>query len=276
MRGQILDTAITSNQGLIFGDDGARYAFGEDGWGDPSVKAVAGMRVEFNIQCGAATEVSVIQSAPSPAPPPPASTTPAQLASPVYPQPAQPLVGQALPQQHSFTVPSSPTQKTSQPGAPQANQPPPHRPGFASAAKPVQRTTPSNFVPRYPRAETDKEIIGLLLIFLGPLGSLISHFIVGARGGQWVPIAIMGVLILVAMSTSGPIAVIVLIVWYMKCLVGGIYLLVISEESWNRQMHYQRDHRHSLFGPHKSPEFCLTGNCRGNAANETVTPHTRR
>ena len=273
MRGQILDAAITSNRGLILGDDGARYAFGEDGWEDSSVKAVAGMLVEFSPLGGVAMEVSAAQQ---PAPPPPVPTPPAQPVSPVNSQPAQPRVGQVSPQQRSYTVPASPVPRTSQPGAPQANRPPSQRPGFTAPATPVQRTTPSNFVPRYPRAEADKAIIGLLLIFLGPLGNLISYFIIGARPGQWIAIVIMGVLILVAISTFPPFAVIVLIAWYMGCLIGGIYLLVISDESWNRQMHYQRDHPQSMFGPHKSPEFCRTGICRGNAANEAATPHTRR
>ena len=47
MQGQILSAAVTSNQGVILGDDGARYTFMPEAWRDPSVRAWVGMRVTF-------------------------------------------------------------------------------------------------------------------------------------------------------------------------------------------------------------------------------------
>ena len=63
MQGQIIDAAVASNQGMILGDDGARYTFNSGGWRDASVKAVAGMRVEFSPQGPMAMEVVVIRAA---------------------------------------------------------------------------------------------------------------------------------------------------------------------------------------------------------------------
>lgn len=58
MQGSILSAAMTSNQGVILGDDGVRYTFTPAGWLDSSTKAVVGMRVSFEAQGGNAVGVS--------------------------------------------------------------------------------------------------------------------------------------------------------------------------------------------------------------------------
>lgn len=123
MQGQILGASVTSNQGLILGDDGARYTFVPGGWHDASVKAEAGMRVEFSPQGAAAVDVLVIQAAPPPAPVP---IAPAPLVSPVYPQHAPPQMRQA-------------------PYPPPASQPPPQRPAYTPPATPAPGRPPSTF-----------------------------------------------------------------------------------------------------------------------------------
>ncbi len=96
MQGQILNTAVASNQGMILGDDGARYTFNPGGWRDGSVRAVAGMRVEFSPQGAWAMDVVVIQAAPQPvpAPPPPAPAPAYPVAPQPTPQPAPTPIGQ--------------------------------------------------------------------------------------------------------------------------------------------------------------------------------------
>ena len=244
MQGQILDAAVTSNQGLILGDDGARYAFTSSGWRDNSVKPVAGMRVEFNPEGAAAMDVSVTQVASSPAPSP---------SSPV--------------QAPAYTVPSQPPP---QPAPPWISQPPPQRRVVTAPATPVPRTRRSTYVPRYPQSTESKAIIGLLLIFLGPIGNLISYFIIGARPGQWIAIVFIGVLMVLALGVFPPFTLILLFGWYFGCLIAGIYLLAISEESWNRLMHFRRDHTSGFWKEaKKEAEHCLTGLCRGETPTYT-------
>ena len=258
MQGQILDAAVTSNQGLILGDDGSRYAFTPGGWRDDSVKAVAGMRVEFNPQGAAAMDVSVVAypAPPTPAPAEPTPPAPPPPPSPVYPQPAPPRASQPPPQRRGFTVPATPVPRTPQPGAPQVNQPPPQPQGFTAPATPVQARPSANFVPRFPKAEQSKSTVALLLIFLGPLGQCISFFYIGALPTQWV---VTG-----ALLVAGIVFVPIFAFWYVGCLIGGIILLMISQETWDRNMHYLHDHPIDfLFGANKAPEYCRTGVCRG-------------
>ena len=47
MQGQIINTSVTGNQGVILGDDGVQYSFAATDWRDNSVKAASGMRVAF-------------------------------------------------------------------------------------------------------------------------------------------------------------------------------------------------------------------------------------
>ena len=66
MRGSILSVSATSNQGVILGDDGIRYTFVRESWGDHSEKAVIGMKVDFESSGDYATSVHPIPGAASP------------------------------------------------------------------------------------------------------------------------------------------------------------------------------------------------------------------
>ena len=55
--------ASTGNQGVILGDDGGRYTFTPAGWRDPSVRAVAGMRVDFEARDAHAVSIYPVPGA---------------------------------------------------------------------------------------------------------------------------------------------------------------------------------------------------------------------
>ena len=61
MEGQVLSASDASNQGVILGDDGARYILIPREWRGGSVKAAAGMRVDFEDQGSYAVYVRPIQ-----------------------------------------------------------------------------------------------------------------------------------------------------------------------------------------------------------------------
>ena len=246
MRGQILDAAVTSNRGLILGDDGARYTFAPAGWRDNSVKAAMGMRVEFSPHGAAAMDVSVIQSAPQPVPAPPPP-----FQAPAYPAPSQPPPQPAPPQTSQVPLPD------------RASQPLPQRPDSTVPAIPVSRTPMphSTFVPRFPRAEESKSTVALLLIFLGPLGLCISIFYMKSRPEEWIPILVITVPAIVYLSMSNNW--VLLAVTYIGFLIVGILLLMMSQEKWNRNRHFSRDHTYNFLGaPRKEPDHCRTGVCR--------------
>ena len=50
MLGSILGAASGGNQGVILGDDGVRYTFTPTGWRDPSLRANAGLKVDFDVR----------------------------------------------------------------------------------------------------------------------------------------------------------------------------------------------------------------------------------
>jgi phage shock protein PspC (stress-responsive transcriptional regulator) len=63
MRGRILDFTITTNQGLIAGDDGLRYKFVGAEWRTPAVLPRSGTPVDFLAVGDTATEVYVFAHA---------------------------------------------------------------------------------------------------------------------------------------------------------------------------------------------------------------------
>ena len=63
LEGQILNVAATRNQGIVLGDDGLRYTFTVHDWGNNSVRAVPGMRVEFTARDSFATDIRVVHGA---------------------------------------------------------------------------------------------------------------------------------------------------------------------------------------------------------------------
>ena len=82
MQGSILSAAMSSNQGVILGEDGVRYTFTPAGWLDSSTKAEVGMRVSFDAQGQNAvgiSQVSASQIIPA---------HPSSSGTPAIPQPA--------------------------------------------------------------------------------------------------------------------------------------------------------------------------------------------
>ncbi len=106
MQGSILSAAMTSNQGVILGDDGVRYTFTPAGWQDSSTKAVVGMRVSFEAQGGnavgvlQASGVSTREAVPTLEVIPPARP-PHGDGPPATPQPAGPPAASASREAHS-------------------------------------------------------------------------------------------------------------------------------------------------------------------------------
>lgn len=116
MQGSILSAAMTSNQGVILGDDGVRYTFTPTGWLDSSTKAVTGMRVSFEAQGPNAVGISQVSDAPG-QPTAPASQIP----------PAQPPHGYGL---------STTPQQAGPPAASASQEPHPNTPSPASPQTP--------------------------------------------------------------------------------------------------------------------------------------------
>ena len=145
MEGQILGTTGAASQGVILGDDGARYTFTSQGWGDSSTVPAAGMRVDF-VEHGA-------------------------YAWSVYPRPGAPPTWRAAPPVPAAPVPPPPTAQTRPiypvvppPSAP----PPPAAPSYAGGRR----------APGYAGPRKSKTVVGLLH-FLGPLGGMITKFYAG-------------------------------------------------------------------------------------------------
>lgn len=111
MQGTILSIAGQGGQGLILGDDGARYTYTPMGWRDPTVGAWPGMKVDFETRGAHAVGVY-----PLPGQAPPSAVT----ANAAYnPQP-HPTISTFPPQQPSTTIPSVPQS----PAAPVSSLPP--------------------------------------------------------------------------------------------------------------------------------------------------------
>ncbi len=260
MQGQIIDAAVASNQGMILGDDGARYTFNSGGWRDASVKAVAGMRVEFSPQGPMAMEVVVIRAAPQPVPAPP----------PPAPAPAYPVAPQPTPQ-----LPPTPARQPSYP--PRASQ------------IPQQPRPAANFVPTWPKAKDNKTAMGILLIFLGPFASfifmllgwmkpsdyvrqLLSQIVVLAATVVYIAIALSASIDdLEAFAVGGVIIMLGYLLYGLSFVIKGIVLLAKSEEDFNRERHYYHDH---LF-QNEAPGYCLTSVCRSMGV-PAVNQYTRR
>ncbi len=207
------------------------------------------MIVEFSPQGLEATDVTVLQAAPDPAP--------------FSPPPGLSPTGGAPPRQSPVAAPASPVSPSPQPTIPPRSQPPPTRSGFTVPATPVHRTPtqPSYFVPRIPKAEQSKSTVALLFIFLGPLGQGIAFYYIRALPQQWIATA--------ALVVAGIVFVPIFAFWYIGCLIVGIILLVISQEMWDRQMHYLHDHPIDFFtGFKKEPAYCRTGICRGEGPQD--------
>ena len=106
MQGSILSAAMTSNQGVILGEDGVRYTFTPTGWRDGSTKAVTGMRVSFEAQGPNAVGISQV--------------SPSQV-TPAYP----PSGGSsAIPQSAGYPVGSTPREAHSNTQGPDDPQTP--------------------------------------------------------------------------------------------------------------------------------------------------------
>ena len=107
------------------------------------------------------------------------------------------------------------------------------------------------------------------MIFLGPVGFFISLFLMNLKPSH---LALAICLLAVSFFAFGDFLMSILI-WYVLSIGCGIFLLVISEERWNRQRHYYYDHEGDfMFGPKKGPEHCRTGLCRGEGPEDFRTP----
>ena len=135
MQGSILSMPSASNQGIILGDDGIRYTFTALGWRDQTVKAVPGMKVNFDLRGTHAVGVYPLAPLPgaaapsyaNPNPAPPTFRPPPQVnpnpVPPTFRPPPQvghgPGAGsfQPLPQQPSYNPPPAPPTASGIPSA---------------------------------------------------------------------------------------------------------------------------------------------------------------
>ena len=156
MQGQILSVAVTSNQGLILGDDGRRYTFTPRNWRDSSVKAVTGMRVEFMGEGAFAANVYAIREAFNAT-----VQRPYQTVSPT-----------------SF-VPGVPANTQQKARTTQFNPSPPPMPERPPPAAPTSRRIAATPEARA-EARQIRKTVGLLC-FLGAIGVFIAHCYIGTR-----------------------------------------------------------------------------------------------
>ena len=222
MHGQILYVAATINQGVILGDDGARYTFTPMEWQDNSVKAVSGMRVEYKAQDPYAEDVRVIQGATY-------SSAPVSDSLQSYQGKSIPIPPPQIPSPSPTTsVPSAATVLTDHRGQTSSN------PEFR---QPV--------VPNTPRDEKSKEAVGLLLILLGPIGAIIVSFYIGSRRkyGRLV----VGIIFFPLLLLYWPIYIIV-----------GIVFILKSDKWFAKAIHYERSHGGFPFIDKRK---CLTDDC---------------
>lgn len=101
--------------------------------------------------------------------------------------------------------------------------------------------------PNIPGEKKSKVVVGLLYIFLGPIGSLISFFYIGVRTDA------VGILFLIGTLLTFPIQI---LLWPLYIIL-GIVLLCISDERFDKGVHIRRDHKNW----NKKLEHCLTGEC---------------
>ena len=156
MQGQILSVAVTSNQGLILGDDGRRYTFTPRNWRDSSVKAMTGMRVEFMGEGAFAANVYAIREAFNAT-----VQRPYQTVSPT-----------------SF-VPGVPANTQQKARTTQFNPSPPPMPERPPPAAPTSRRIAATPEARA-EARQIRKTVGLLC-FLGAIGVFIAHCYIGTR-----------------------------------------------------------------------------------------------
>ncbi len=241
MQGQILSATGAGNQGVILGEDGARYTFTPQDWRAGSERAVSGMKVEFSGQGSFATDVIVTQGATYPAtvqPPPPGASMPSNQA--VIPQ--SPPSGAATPT-NPVVIPQPP------PAAPMVPvQPAPRNP--VRYNQPGRRSQPREntytfAVPNAPRERKSKAVVGLLTIFLGPLGALIAHIYIGTKS-VWMMI----------FAVFGAIFPLTYILWPIY-IIAGIVCLCVSDKTFDNHVHILREHN----GSDKHVKNCLTGEC---------------
>ena len=279
MQGQILNASAVSNQGVILGDDGARYTFTPRDWQGGSMKAAAGMRVDFEDQSSYAAYVRPIQGAPHPSaapafppavtaapinpvppvqPSPPAPTAPINPVPPVQPSPPTPTapINPAPPVQPSPPTPTAPVN----PVPPvQPSPPAPTAPGSPAAPVPVQRGAYDRAphmppaAPNVPRERKSKVAVGLMYILLPqPLGMTIAYLYIGARFHASL------IVVLIILWCMGIITAFIfsLLLWPITMII-GIVLLCRSDESFDRLVHVLRDHKNG----NSKIENCLTGEC---------------
>ena len=217
LQGQILNAAVTGNQGVILGDDGLRYTFTPREWRNNSVKAVAGMRVEYTAQGNFATDVRVTQAAPHTASSLHASVNVTAPSNPVAPSRA----------------PSTPSTNSTLAASVSAR---PSYPRGASLKKKSHKfVTPT-------LEQKDKNAFALLL-FLGNFGAAIGAFNIQCRNRVYILIvAIVAAIMFPIYLLSWPIAVLV-----------GIFWLFASQETFDKHVHKRRYHtgltrKHCLTG----------------------------
>ena len=130
--------------------------------------------------------------------------------------------------------------------APSVSSPPVGPTTSAEPAHPGPAYTEPS-APNIPREKKSKTVVGLLYIFLGPLGALISFFYVERR------LDAVGVFLLICILLTFPIQI---LLWPLY-IIGGIVCLCISDERFDKGVHVLRDHKNG----NKKPENCLTGEC---------------
>ena len=186
-----MSVAGQGGQGVIIGDDGARYTYTPMGWRDPGSSAFSGMKVDFEIRGAHAVGVYPL---PGQMPPPPPSTFPATpVAGGRYPyQP--PAAGPS-----SFPAPPPPGGYPYQQPRPAQGFPPPPPPGVpaqpyyaeASAAPPYYQSAKEGSIGAAVGWMFGMDIlfgfIGMVLSIIPIIGWIIAfflQFVPGFIGGR--------------------------------------------------------------------------------------------
>ena len=218
MRGQILN-ATAGNRGIILGENGSRYTFTPDEWGNSSFDAVPGMQVEFGVRGHLATDVRSLDPAPT-------------YEAPSPPLAPSPPISHAPPPQapHPYTPPQPPPLPRGPEPLRSALQHPVAAPGVSPSPRAGYPMSWRDITSLPEHVKRRKNCTGWMLILLGPISFFFLPVYLETPGCRWWHF-LLGLIAFPWLSILWP-------VW-----VGiGVHTLIQSDEEWIKNMHTSREH----------------------------------